>query len=99
MKWQDEFDRVTLDRNALCRALERESEDPAFCTVFIQTKPHLFSNVPVFRLSEAIVQMDRMVAAPRGGGTTACLSRYGSLMGAPATNSAKTVRILSVCQV
>ncbi len=54
---------ITLDRNALCRALERESEDPAFCTAFIQTKPHLFSNVPVFLPSEAIAQMGRIVVA------------------------------------
>lgn len=54
---------ITLDRDALCRALERESEDPAFCTSFIQTKPHLFSNVPVFLPSEAIAEMGKIVAA------------------------------------
>ena len=54
---------ITLDRDALCRALERESEDPAFCTSFIQTKPHLFSNVPVFLPSEAIAEMGRIAAA------------------------------------
>ncbi|MHB0953180.1 MAG: hypothetical protein ACYC10_14775 [Allorhizobium sp.] len=54
---------ITLDRDALCRALERESEDPAFCTSLIQTKPHLFSNVPVFLPSEAIAEMGRIVAA------------------------------------
>lgn len=54
---------ITLDRDALCRALEWESEDPAFCTSFIQTKPHLFSNVPVFLPSEAIAEMGRIAAA------------------------------------
>jgi hypothetical protein len=42
---------ITLDRDALCRALEREVGDEAFCTTFIRTRPHLFSNTPVF-LSE-----------------------------------------------
>ena len=54
---------ITLDRDPFCRALERESEDPAFCTSFIQTKPHLFSNVPVFLPSEAIAEMGRIAAA------------------------------------
>jgi hypothetical protein len=45
------------------RALERASEDPAFCTSFIQTKPHLFSNVPVFLPSEALAEMGKIAAA------------------------------------
>ena len=43
---------ITLDRDALYRALEREVSDPDFCTTFITTRPHLFSNAPVF-LSES----------------------------------------------
>ena len=43
---------ITLDRDALCRALEREVSDPDFCATFIRTRPHLFSNAPVF-LSES----------------------------------------------
>lgn len=39
---------ITLDRDALCRALEREVSDPDFCATFIKTRPHLFSNAPVF---------------------------------------------------
>lgn len=42
---------ITPDREALCRALEREVGDEAFCTTFIKTRPHLFSNAPAF-LSE-----------------------------------------------
>ena len=45
---------VTLDREALCAALEREAGDPDFCATLIRTRPHLFSNAPVF-LSEAHV--------------------------------------------
>ena len=39
---------ITLDRDALCQALEREVGDPEFCRNFIGPKTHLFSNVPVF---------------------------------------------------
>lgn len=54
---------ITLDRDALCQALEREVGDPEFCRTFIGPKTHLFSNVPVF-LSEADVgEMLRIVHA------------------------------------
>ena len=54
---------VTLDREALCAALEREAGDPDFCATFIRTRPHLFSNAPVF-LSEAhVAAMQRVVRA------------------------------------
>jgi hypothetical protein len=54
---------VTLDREALCAALEREAGDPDFCATLIRTRPHLFSNAPVF-LSEAhVVAMLRVVHA------------------------------------
>ena len=43
---------ITLDRDALCHALEREVGDPDFCATFIKSRPHLFSNAPVF-LSES----------------------------------------------
>ena len=45
---------ITLDRNVLCRAIEREAGDPEFCRTLIGPKTNLFSNVPVF-LSEANV--------------------------------------------
>jgi hypothetical protein len=54
---------ITLDRDALCQALEREVGDADFCASFIKTRPHLFSNAPVF-LSEAnIIGMARIVHA------------------------------------
>lgn len=54
---------ITLDRDALCQALEREVGDPEFCKTFIGPKTNLFSNVPVF-LSEANVRdMLRIVHA------------------------------------
>jgi hypothetical protein len=57
---------ITLDRGALCQALEREVGDPEFCRTFIGPKTHLFSNVPVF-LSEANVgEMLRIVHAVEG---------------------------------
>jgi hypothetical protein len=54
---------ITLDRDALCRALAREAGDPAFCAALIQTRPHLFSNVPVFLPAQAIAEMGKVVAA------------------------------------
>lgn len=54
---------VTLDRAALCRALVREAGDPEFCANAIETRPHLFSNVPVFLPSAVIGEMAGIVAA------------------------------------
>lgn len=54
---------ITLDRVALCAAMEKEAGDPEFCATLIETRPHLFSNVPVF-LSEAnVAAMLRVVHA------------------------------------
>ncbi len=39
---------VTLDREALCAALQREAGDPDFCAMLMRTRPHLFSSAPVF---------------------------------------------------
>jgi hypothetical protein len=39
---------ITLDRDALQAAIGREAGDPAFSAKFIDARPHLFSNVPVF---------------------------------------------------
>jgi hypothetical protein len=54
---------ITLDRDALCRALEREAGDPEFCRTFIGPKTHLFSNVPVFLSEVNIGGMLRIVHA------------------------------------
>ena len=54
---------ITLDRDALCRALEREADDKAFCTTFIKSRPHLFSNTPVFLSESDTDGMLRMVHA------------------------------------
>jgi hypothetical protein len=54
---------MTLDRNALCRALEKEVGDPAFCSTFIETRPHLFSNIPLFLAESDISGMIRIVHA------------------------------------
>ena len=39
---------ITLDRAALADALQTASNDPAFYDAHIKSRPHLFSNVPVF---------------------------------------------------
>ncbi len=54
---------VTLDRQSLCEALEREAGDPAFCETFIRPKAHLFSNVPVFLSANQLAAMQEVVAA------------------------------------
>ena len=54
---------ITLDRDALCQALEREVSDPDFCATFIKTRPHLFSNAPVFLSESDTGGMTRIVYA------------------------------------
>jgi hypothetical protein len=54
---------ITLDRDALCQALEQEVGDPEFCATLIKSRPHLLSNAPVF-LSESDTEgMVRIVNA------------------------------------
>ena len=48
---------VTLDRGALCAALEREAGDPDFCAMLMRTRPHLFSSAPVFLSQAHVVAM------------------------------------------
>jgi hypothetical protein len=54
---------ITLDRDALCDALEREVGDAEFCATFIRTRPHLFSNAPVFISESETIEMLRIVRA------------------------------------
>jgi hypothetical protein len=54
---------ITLERAALYEALNRESQDPDFCSRFIETRPTLFSNVPVFLARADIAAMLRIVLA------------------------------------
>ena len=54
---------VTLDRAALCDALEREVGDASFCETFVRPRPHLFSNVPVFLSAGAVAEMQDLVLA------------------------------------
>ena len=54
---------ITLDREVLREAAERETGDPEFCNDLARTRPHLFSNVPVFLPPEDLTEMGRIVAA------------------------------------
>ena len=54
---------ITLDREALHGALAGEAGDAEFCDAYVKTRPHLFSNVPVFLPAEDIAGMGRVVAA------------------------------------
>jgi hypothetical protein len=54
---------VTLDRKVLADTVDREAGDPAFTTNNFETRPHLFSNVPVFLSATAIAEMHGIVEA------------------------------------
>lgn len=54
---------LTLDRKALCAALEREAEDPEFCRAFVAPRSHLFSNVPVFLPASSFAAMQEVASA------------------------------------
>jgi hypothetical protein len=54
---------VTLDREALHAALEREASDVGFSATFIDARQHLFSNTPVFLPRSAVAEMHGIVAA------------------------------------
>ncbi|TIV81719.1 MAG: hypothetical protein E5V66_10285 [Mesorhizobium sp.] len=54
---------ITLDRTALWAALNHEAGDPVFSETFMATRPHLFSNVPVFLAASALEEMQRIVVA------------------------------------
>jgi hypothetical protein len=54
---------ITLDRDALCRAIERAAGDPDFCATFIRTRPHLFSNAPLFIAESETNEMLQIVRA------------------------------------
>jgi hypothetical protein len=54
---------ITLDRDALHRALEREAGDAEFSATFIGSRPHLFSNAPMFISESEVDAMLRVVRA------------------------------------
>lgn len=57
---------ITLDRERLYAALERQAGDPAFAARHLQPRAHLFSNVPVFHTArelEAMTGVVRMIEA------------------------------------
>ena len=64
---------VTLDRAALCRALEAEVADARFCETYIHARPHLFSSAPVFL---ARTDVERMLAVVGAIEATAALPQY-----------------------
>jgi hypothetical protein len=54
---------ITLDRNALCKAFTRETDDPEFCTALIGSRPQLFSGTPMFIAEPDVADMLRTVRA------------------------------------
>ena len=54
---------VTLDRAALSDALVRETGDPAMGASYLETRPHLFSDVAVFINASQLARMQRIISA------------------------------------
>jgi hypothetical protein len=54
---------ITVDHAGLRRALERELGDAQVSGDFIEARPHLFSNTPVFLSQDEIATMLRIVRA------------------------------------
>ena len=54
---------ITLDRCALRDAIARETGDADFCSAFVDTRPHLFSNAPVFVAATDAAKMAGVVKA------------------------------------
>ena len=64
---------VTLDRERLYAAMEREARDVQFSARFIRPREHLFSNVPVFHAAR---DLERMTAVVRMIEAAGRLSAY-----------------------
>lgn len=54
---------ITLDRSSLHDALQRETDDPEFVASYIASRPHLFSNAPVFLSRAEFTAMAEIVDA------------------------------------
>ncbi len=54
---------VTLDRDALCRAIEKAVADPEFCRALALTHPNLFSALPVFLTKGHAERMQQIIWA------------------------------------
>jgi hypothetical protein len=54
---------ITLDRDALCRALVHVVGDPSFCGKLTETHPHLISSQPLFLTAQHAESMQRIIAA------------------------------------
>ena len=52
---------MTLDRDRLCQTIQDVMGDPAFCREHVVTRPHLYSNVPVFLPASAVMAMQEIV--------------------------------------
>jgi len=52
---------ITLDREGLHAAMEREARDPTFSARYVRQREHLFSNVPVFHSTRDLETMSGVV--------------------------------------
>jgi hypothetical protein len=54
---------ISLDRTALCRALDTEVGDAEFCRQLVATHPTLISHLPVFLRGEHVARMAEIIRA------------------------------------
>lgn len=54
---------ITLDRDALCRALSTVVDDPRFCSELARSHPHLISSQPIFLSAAHAQAMQSTIAA------------------------------------
>ena len=54
---------IELDRGILARAIEQKAGDPEFCSKYLNSRPNLFSNVPLFLPESEVSAMFRVVRA------------------------------------
>jgi hypothetical protein len=54
---------ITLDRQSLARALDREAGDAGFSDRLLAAQPHAFAHVPVFLSGDQLAKMEEVVAA------------------------------------
>jgi hypothetical protein len=60
---------ISLDRQALFAALDREAGDPQLVATYLPSRMNLFSNVPTFIPSAAFLKMQEIVAAIEAAAT------------------------------
>ena len=86
---------ITLDREKLHAAMEREAGDPDFSSRYIRPREHLFSNVPVFLDARDLDRMTAVVHAIEAAARLPGLSGDRAGLGAWRSPASTPVRAAS----